>query len=198
MFDPNQFNPAQFTGPVGWDDRGRTYRNYNTGYGSIPLMQPAPAAPGGWPAPTPAASAPNPSATPTPNIRTSIQPQGVWPNAFVQQSANLAGAMPVPTQYDVWRQAARPGVSVNSPMTQWNMGANAARGLAQAAVARPATMANYGMQNTQQLLAGQAAREQEALGWGNLAADQTAWQQQAAGQQQRNLLDFLATLYRWY
>lgn len=116
-------------------------------------------------------------------IQTSITPTGIYPDAFTRQAGNLAAAMGVPGRADLMHPAGMQGVSSSSPMTQWNMGSNFANMLSQSMMAPQQISQQHGFANAQNVLQGQQAREQEALGWGRIGL-----------QNQNNLLSMLAHL----
>ena len=114
-------------------------------------------------------------------INTSINPQGVYPGAFTQQAGNLAAAMAIPGRADLMGQAGMQGVSSMSPMQQWNMGSQYANQAAQSMMAPQQIGMQHQFANAQNILQGQQAREQEALGWGRIGL-----------QNQNNLLAMLS------
>jgi hypothetical protein len=128
------------------------------------------------------------------NLNTSITPQPVYPQPFTRQMGNYAAAQ-VPTWPTLAAANYRPGISSQSPSVQYAAGAQAGQQMAPTQMAAPQTDWAHGMANAQNQLAGQAARDQEALGWGGLAAANQAFDYQNQLTQQGNLLRLLATLY---
>ena len=116
-------------------------------------------------------------------IGTSINPTNIYPDDFTRQAGNLAAALGIPGRADLMAPAGMQGVSSSSPMTQWGIGANYADMLAQAMMAPQQISQQHGFANAQNMLGGQQAREQEALGWGQIGL-----------QNQNNLLGLLAHL----
>ena len=132
-------------------------------------------------------------------IQTSIQPQGVYPGGYVNAAGNLAQALLAPAWGDAAAGRAMPGVSLRSPMSQYGMGIDWARGLGNAAAARPAAMQPLEIANQQNILAGQQAREQEALGWGRLGTEGLSNSLMSGLAQQGSLLQLLTQLTRgWF
>lgn len=117
------------------------------------------------------------------SIQTSITPTNVYPDRFTNQAGNLAAAMGIPGRADLMAEAGMSGVSNASPMTQWNMGSNFASMLSQSLMAPQQISQQHGFTNAQNMLQGQRAREQEALGWGRIGL-----------QNQNNLLSMLSHL----
>ena len=125
-------------------------------------------------------------------VQTSIQPEGVFPSRFTQQAGNLASALAMPGRADLYAGSQMGGVSAYSPMTQWGVGTDYARGLAQSMIAGPQMATQHALANARTILSQQAAREQEAQGWAGVGL-----QNLGVGQmQQGNLLSFLASIYR--
>jgi hypothetical protein len=114
-------------------------------------------------------------------LGTSINPTGIYPQDFTRQAGNLAAALAIPGRADLMAQHGMPGVSSYSPMTQWGIGADYAGALAQSMMAPQQIAQQHGFANAQNVLQGQQAREQEALGWGRIGL-----------QNQNNLLAMLA------
>jgi hypothetical protein len=128
-------------------------------------------------------------------IGTSIQPQGVYPQSYTQQAGNVAAAGYAPAWNDLVSGRQLDGVSVNSPMTQYGMGADLASMLAAAQTAPAALQLQHGLANSQSMLGGQVARDQEALGWGQLGLGNYGNVLQNQLSQQGALLDFLRQIY---
>lgn len=123
-------------------------------------------------------------------VQTSIEPEGVFPERFTNQMGNLASAMAVPGRADLMAANTMAGVSSSSPMIQQNIGTDYAGALARQMMAGPQISMRHGLMNAQNILGQQAAREQEAQGWGRIGM-----QNQAAGlQRQGGLLGFLSSI----
>ena len=127
-------------------------------------------------------------------FNTSIDPQPVYPQPFTRQMGNYAAAQ-VPTWPDLASANYHPGISSQSPMVQYAAGAQAGQQMAPTQMAVPQTQWAHSLANAQNDLTGQAARDQEALSWGGLAAANQAFDYQNQLTQQGNLLRLLASLY---
>lgn len=129
------------------------------------------------------------------NIQSSIQPQTPYQPDFMRQAGNMAAAQAVPAIGDVRSQFNRPGISLGSNATQAGMGGAMGQMLGQGAANYAQGQQQMGWQNANTNLAGQQARNNEALGWGNLRAQ--GIQNQLGNQmgQQQNMLGFLRQAY---
>jgi len=136
-----------------------------------------------------------PMGQPGMNIQSSIQPQTTYQPNFMQQAGNMAAAQAVPAMSDLRNMSGRPGISLGSGAIQAGMGQAAGQMLGQGMANRSAGQQQMGWQNAQNNLAGQQARNQEGLGWGNLQAQ--GLQNQLANQnaQQGNMYNFLRQAY---
>ncbi len=125
-------------------------------------------------------------------VQTSIEPGGVFPQQFTNQMGNLASAMAVPGRADLMAANSMRGVSSSSPMIQQNIGQDYAGSLAQQMMAGPQVQMQHGLMNAQNILGQEAAREQEAQGWGQIGMQNIGARQN----QQGGLLGFLSSIYR--
>jgi len=131
-------------------------------------------------------------------INTSIQPQGVFPNSWIQAQGNLAAALATPAQTDLMAGRQMTGFGMNSPAIQQGAGIDWGRAMAQAQMAPQQVAQTANFANLQNILAGQSGREQEALGWGNLLGQQQQYQNQLGQMQMGSLLSMLQGQQPWY
>jgi len=126
------------------------------------------------------------------NVRTSIQPGGMFPAAYTRQAGNLAAALAIPGRADLMAGGHMAGVASSSPMLAWNRGTEYAGALARSLMAPAEIASQHALYNAQRRLSQQAAREREAQQWAQLGLRNQA----IAQQQQNNLLNFLRNIYQ--
>ena len=128
-------------------------------------------------------------------VQSSVTPNTVYPSMYTRQAQNMSRALGSSTMPDLRSQYMRPGVSMSSPSLQRAMGNTAGQRMAQGFGQAAATGQQHGFANAQHNLAGQVARNQEALGWGNLAHNTQQFNNAMALQRQQNMLNFLQSAY---
>lgn len=127
-------------------------------------------------------------------IHTSINPQNIYSQQQTDQATNQAMALAHQGANLPWLQSQmrRPGMSVNSPATQARALPQYAGALAQGEEARYSVPMEDMIANSQHMLAGQTAREDEALGWARLQSMLNTAQQRFGAQLISNLLSQFA------
>ena len=111
-------------------------------------------------------------AWPTPRIATSVIPQTVYPKQFTREAGNLAAMLGVASTPALRQQTWRPFQSWQAPAWQYRVGTLAGQQAAQGAYAPMQVQQAHQFANLKNLLEGFGARQQEALGWAGLAAQQ--------------------------
>jgi len=132
------------------------------------------------------------------NVQTSIQPQGVFPAQYTHETANLAHAQGMPALSDLMTAWNRPGVSMGSGAIQAGMQGQLAQQMAQGIGAAGTIPQQHQFANLANLLSGQMARDQEALGWAGQGARNAVTQQQFDIGRQATLFDFLRQVSPWW
>lgn len=128
-------------------------------------------------------------------IGTSIQPQDIYPEQYINQAANLA-ATGVPAYNDLVAGRQLPGISVQSPVTQAGMGADLGAALAQALMSRSGIQQQLGFGNAQNQLLGEVGRDNEAQNLMSLLANNQGAAQNNQLMQDQSLMQFLSTMFR--
>lgn len=130
------------------------------------------------------------------NANSSIQPQNVYGQPFMQQAQNMALAQGVPAMGDLRAQVARPGLSLRGGAQQANIGQMYGNSVMQGANNAASLAQGMGFANANNQLQGQQARDQEAQQWAQLGAQGIQNQWNNRNTQQANLLNFLQSGYR--
>lgn len=136
----------------------------------------------------------NPAANQGLNIQTSYQPTTIYPDSYTQAAKNWADSMATPSASRAITGNQQQGVSVRSPSLQYNTGISLAQALSNAMTAPSQVGMTQGFANANNLLTGEVGRSNEALGWGQLGAQQMANQYQLDQSQTNSLLSFLRQL----
>lgn len=129
-------------------------------------------------------------------INTSITPQNIYSPRLTNMAVNQAAANAA-TQGNLpflLQQAARPGIGYKSPSRMSAVMPQVARASVDANTARYAIPFSDATANAKNLLAGQVAREGEALGWGGLQNKMRDLQRGYQTATQTPLLQLLSSL----